>query len=222
MEKIIGIYKITSPSGKIYIGQSKNIYYRFQKYKYLICKSQIKLYRSLKKYGVNNHSYEIVEKCDIKELNEKELYYQILYNSVSCGLNCVYAQKTDYSISNETREKMKISQKKRFENPLEREKMSLAAKKRNASYSEDKKKKLRTINKGKKRSKEVVEKLKIINKKGAHPQAKKIINTNTNLIYKCIIDGWEKEIKGIYSYKYFCQMLTNKRKNKTNFKFYEL
>ena len=48
---MIGIYKITSPTKKIYIGQSINIEYRIESYKKLIrCKKQIKLYNSLKKY----------------------------------------------------------------------------------------------------------------------------------------------------------------------------
>lgn len=33
MDKICGIYKITSPSSKIYIGQSKNISKRYKTYK---------------------------------------------------------------------------------------------------------------------------------------------------------------------------------------------
>jgi hypothetical protein len=56
MEKIIGIYKITSPSNKIYIGQSNNILYRWKYcYKKLNCKSQRHLYNSLMKYGFDNH-----------------------------------------------------------------------------------------------------------------------------------------------------------------------
>lgn len=46
MEKITGIYKITSPSGRIYIGSSKNIRRRFYSYKNLHCKDQPKLYNS--------------------------------------------------------------------------------------------------------------------------------------------------------------------------------
>jgi group I intron endonuclease len=60
---MIGIYKITSPSGKIYIGQSTNIENRFNSYRILDCKKQIKLYNSLKKYGWDNHIKEIVEEC---------------------------------------------------------------------------------------------------------------------------------------------------------------
>src|SRR6478736_5572293 len=50
---MIGIYKITSPSGKIYIDQSKNTNIRFRDYKSLKCKKQIKLYNS----GDRNPNY---------------------------------------------------------------------------------------------------------------------------------------------------------------------
>ena len=57
---MIGIYKITSPSNKIYIGQSINIERRFNSYKNLShCKQQIKLYNSLQKYLVVRNSYLI-------------------------------------------------------------------------------------------------------------------------------------------------------------------
>ena len=61
---MIGIYKITSPSGKIYVGQSWNIEKRFFRYKSLACKAQCKLYASFKKYGVKNHIFEYVEILD--------------------------------------------------------------------------------------------------------------------------------------------------------------
>lgn len=59
--KIIGIYKITSPTNKIYIGQSINIKGRWGSYRNLDCKSQDKLYKSLKKHGPENHKFEIVQ-----------------------------------------------------------------------------------------------------------------------------------------------------------------
>jgi group I intron endonuclease len=56
-----GIYKITSPSGKTYIGQSTNIPVRFSNYKSVSpVKAQRKLYNSFIKYGVENHLFEIV------------------------------------------------------------------------------------------------------------------------------------------------------------------
>ena len=61
---IIGIYKITSPSGKIYIGQSININKRQENYRFpSSLKFQIKLRRSFQKYGPENHKFEIIEEC---------------------------------------------------------------------------------------------------------------------------------------------------------------
>jgi group I intron endonuclease len=109
----IGIYKITSPSNRIYIGQSVNIKYRLNKYKRLNCKTQSKLHRSFLKYGVNNHQFEIIKICDIDELNEYERYFQEMYDSVNNGLNCIF-QKTDFKkqkMSKETRLKISASTK---------------------------------------------------------------------------------------------------------------
>ena len=74
MNKICGIYKITSPSGKIYIGQSKDIRRRMQYYNRLNCKNQTKLYNSLLKYGWENHLFEILIECSELELNYLEKY----------------------------------------------------------------------------------------------------------------------------------------------------
>jgi predicted GIY-YIG superfamily endonuclease len=43
MSKICAIYKITSPTGKIYIGQTINLLGRIKSYKHLSCKNQRKL-----------------------------------------------------------------------------------------------------------------------------------------------------------------------------------
>lgn len=75
MEIICGIYKITSPSNKIYIGQAINIYKRWKFYKGLRCKNQRKLYYSFLKYGTETHTFEILEVCLPIELNEREIYY---------------------------------------------------------------------------------------------------------------------------------------------------
>lgn len=76
----IGIYKITSPSGKIYIGQSKNIEKRWEKnYKKTQCKNQPKIYNSLKKYGPDNHVFEIIEECLFELLLQREAHWKIYY-----------------------------------------------------------------------------------------------------------------------------------------------
>ncbi len=107
---MIGIYKITSFSDKIYIGQSINIDKRFYDYRKLInCKSQIKLYHSFLKYGVDNHKFEIIEECSIELLNERERYWQDFYDCLDKGLNCRLTNTNDKSgkLSNET--KLKLS-----------------------------------------------------------------------------------------------------------------
>lgn len=109
-----GIYKITSPSGKIYIGQSVDIKRRFKKYKSLDCKHQIKLYNSFLKYGYINHKFEIILECEFEQLNELERFYQDLYNVVSKnGLNCLLTETSTKKskVSDETRKRLSESGK---------------------------------------------------------------------------------------------------------------
>jgi group I intron endonuclease len=95
---MIGIYKITSPSKKVYIGQSINIEKRFKSYSKLQnLKYQTRLYRSILKYGVENHIFEIIEECNIDLLNERERYYQDLYEVINNGLNCKLTKSNDRS-----------------------------------------------------------------------------------------------------------------------------
>jgi group I intron endonuclease len=76
---MVGIYKITSPSNKIYIGQSWNIYNRKSTYKSTKCKGQPKLYESLKKYGWENHLFEVIHELP-KDVDQNILdSYEILY-----------------------------------------------------------------------------------------------------------------------------------------------
>jgi group I intron endonuclease len=87
---MIGIYKITNPNGKIYIGQSTDIQGRWKRNYYsLNCKEQIKLFNSLKKYGPENHIFEIIEECDFKHLDDKEIYWGTFYQVLNpkIGLN---------------------------------------------------------------------------------------------------------------------------------------
>jgi len=51
---VIGIYKITNPKGRVYIGQSINIEKRLSNYKKFNCKSQPKLHLSFVKYLYHN------------------------------------------------------------------------------------------------------------------------------------------------------------------------
>lgn len=90
MNKKSGIYKITSPTNRVYVGQSINVYERINCYKTLKnCSGQHKLYNSFLKYGVINHTFKIIELCDKTELNKRERYWQEYYDVIKSGLNCM-------------------------------------------------------------------------------------------------------------------------------------
>ena len=106
---MIGIYKITSPNGKIYIGRTKCIDTRWSAYERLDCKSQPKLYRSLLKHGVSNHVFEYIEECGEEDLKRRERYWQEFYNVISRnGLNCILEEIDGMPcvVSEETRRKL--------------------------------------------------------------------------------------------------------------------
>lgn len=102
---MIGIYKIVSPSGKIYIGSSKDIDKRFKQHRKM-CKKQPKLYNSLLKYGIDKHTFSVVEICDLSILLDRELYYGMLYNVLDDGLNCKLPSSGDKykTVCQETRD----------------------------------------------------------------------------------------------------------------------
>jgi len=82
----IGIYKLTAPNGKIYVGQSTNLAHRKSLHSWNDReKDQKKLLEAKKEMGASNFIFEILEECDVVELNEKERYYQDLYDV--CGEN---------------------------------------------------------------------------------------------------------------------------------------
>lgn len=107
-EIICGIYKITNPSGKVYIGEALDIHRRWKHYKGLHCKRQPPIYNSLLKYGVENHLFEIVEECALDELKCRERYWQEFYDILNGGLNCRLTKVGDRSgkVSAETLSKM--------------------------------------------------------------------------------------------------------------------
>lgn len=105
--KICGIYKITSPNNRIYIGQSNDIRRRILTYfEPKGGSSQVRLKASFKKYGIDLHSFIILEDCEESLLNEKERYWQEHYDVLSkSGLNCKMTTTLDKSgrLSDETK-----------------------------------------------------------------------------------------------------------------------
>lgn len=76
-----GVYCLTSPNGKRYIGISKNINKRWSYYRCYCCLSQIKLYYALKKYGAENFKYEVIlETNDMERAGNVEKQLIALWN----------------------------------------------------------------------------------------------------------------------------------------------
>lgn len=168
-----GIYKITNPKGKIYIGQSINIEKRIESYKKLSGgKNQRKLYNSLLKYSPKNHFFEIIELCDRKLLNKRERYWQDFYDTLKTGLNLLL---TDDSLnpqvfSEESKKKIKQSLKTYFESLSKEEKSIIYGKssrkrigqpanRKNYVASEITRKKISESNMGRKVKEETKEKI---------------------------------------------------------------
>jgi group I intron endonuclease len=69
---MVGIYKITNPEDKSYIGLSKDIKKRFQSHKALQFKGNNRLRESLIKYGKDSHLFEVLEEIDISTLTKSQ------------------------------------------------------------------------------------------------------------------------------------------------------
>jgi group I intron endonuclease len=115
---LIGIYKITSPSGKINIGQSWDINKRKYKYETLRCQNQRHLYHSLLKYGWKNHKFEIIHEFpeDITQsvLDNYEIVYWEMYKN--CGIEMLNIKEPGRGgkHSEESKKRMSIAGKGRI------------------------------------------------------------------------------------------------------------
>ena len=91
---MIGIYKITNNiNGKVYVGQSKCIERRWCRHRNASFNPNgdeydKPLYRAIRKNGLENFSFEVIEECLIDELDNKEKYWIQYYNS--CNPNFGY------------------------------------------------------------------------------------------------------------------------------------
>lgn len=123
---MIGIYKITSPTGKVYIGQSVDIEKRLRDYKNRKGPKQPRLNRSFLKYGYNSHKIEVLEECLESELNDRERYYQDLFDCIGeNGLNCSLTKSTNKSGKLSIEQRKKISESCKNKPQEVRDKLSL-------------------------------------------------------------------------------------------------
>lgn len=81
------IYKITNKvNGKSYIGQTRyTIEFRWKQHQHK--NDNTYFHNAIHKYGIENFSIEILEKCNIEDLNSREIFYIAKYDTFKNGYN---------------------------------------------------------------------------------------------------------------------------------------
>lgn len=222
MSVVCGVYKITSPSGKIYIGSAKDIYRRWIPYANLKCKQQVRLYASFIKYGWEKHTLEIIEICDNSIRLQKERYWGDFYKVLGKnGLNCMLPGYNEIPkvISKETI--LKMSKPRDITDEV---RLSFGNGMRNKKHTEETIKILSEISKNMsqetrdKMSKTRKSKSKEYNQMLGNAHKKKVIDTVLNKIYSSVA---EASLHVRYDKTYLSKMLKGTIKNKTNLIYYK-
>lgn len=112
------IYRYTSPSGKHYIGQTKNVCRRKWQHKRDSASKNNIFYRAIRKYGIDNFDFSvIVENVPSYLLNAFEMYWIGHYDSFKNGYNMSEGGYNAPSMIEETRIKIGNAHRGRKQSP---------------------------------------------------------------------------------------------------------
>lgn len=118
-------------NNKRIIGSSKDIYKRWDRYKFDLKNNKFgnpHLQSSYNKYGAENFSYEIINECQEENFLELEDYYMIAFSTLDrkYGYNLKLASRPEHN--DESRRKMSITRKGKKLSNAHRKSMSIAHK----------------------------------------------------------------------------------------------
>lgn len=197
-----GIYKITNKiNGKFYIGLSVDIKRRFNEHKSPCRFQKIKtpIARAIKKYGLANFSFDILELVECKsKLCEREVFWiskmKPEYNLTSGGDGV-----RDYVVSEDVKEILRDYGKKQWNSLTKVEKQkrilnNLKGQPKGHIVSESTRNKLRECNLGKKMSDETkskISKANSVSMKGNKSGNKKVVafNKSQELLFDSIVNA---------------------------------
>lgn len=202
MEHITGIYALRNKvNGRMYIGQSCDIYRRFGEHKKKGHEINKRLKEDYEKFGKETFELVILEECSFEELDEKEKqyinkldpYYNLCRGENTCG-------RKGYRHSEETKEILRIKGKEQWaslseEQKAERIKNNLKGPRKGHKMSEKTRDALRKAKIGSKDSDETRRKksegLKNSPKAKAHYERRKkpVICVETGVIYESVKDA---------------------------------
>lgn len=137
------IYKLTSPSGKIYIGQTQSLYDRVRRYRGGKFNKYMK--RAVDKYGLENIKLEILEKDIPLELLDKreQFYLDTLQPFDGNGYNICREASTTRGVSKSEKEKLAMTERSKLRvgklNPFYGKKHSEDSKQKQRDAKVDKK-----------------------------------------------------------------------------------
>ena len=113
---VCGIYRITNPLGEVYIGSSTTIYRRWLRHRE--ARKSIKIHISIKKYGWEEHTFEIIHQLPNDTTSEILLIYEQLYIDLhkQCGVIMLNVKDAGScaKFSEDSKMKMSESQKKSY------------------------------------------------------------------------------------------------------------
>lgn len=103
-----GIYKITNKSNdKCYIGRSDNIFTRCAQHFALLNANKHyskKFQEDFNSSGIDNFVFEVVERCNIATIKEREAHYILKYNAIELGYNGLTKENFSQGFTNEEKE----------------------------------------------------------------------------------------------------------------------